>query len=144
MSAFVVISAHERLNSIVDGIVKNRPLNSSVRTVISTGKLLTEGGAAFYEYTSTVKDSSINKRSHNFEDLLKNQLAHLRRDALLGDRVLNVFLLENPYTAEEDNDVDWIYNCLKDVYANGLGSDSNIQLFRICFSYHIITAKLCF
>lgn len=137
MSAFVVISAHERLNSIVDGIVKNRPLNSSVRTVISTGKLLTEGGAAFYEYTSTVKDSSINKKSHNFEDLLKNQLAHLRRDALLGDRVLNVFLLENPYTAEEDNDVDWIYNCLKDVYANGLGSDSNIQLFRICFSYHI-------
>lgn len=137
MSAFVVISAHERLNPIVDGIVKNRPLNSSVCTVISTGKLLTEGEEAFYEYTSTVKDSSKNKGSQNFENLLKNQLAHLRRDALLGDRILNVFLLENPHTIEEDNNVDWIYNCLKDVYSNGLGSDSNIQLFRICFSYHI-------
>lgn len=137
MSAFVVISAHERLNSIVDGIVKNRPLNFAVHTVISTGKLLTVGEKAFYEYTSTVKDSSSNKESHNFEDLLKNQLAHLRKDALLGDRILNVFLLENPHTIEEDENVDWIYNCLKDVYSNGLGSDSNIQLFRVCFSYNI-------
>ena len=94
MSAFVVISAHERLNSIVDGIVKNRPLNFAVHTVISTGKLFTIEEKAFYEYTSTVKDSSTNKESHNFEDLLKNQLAHLRKDALLGDRILNVFLLE--------------------------------------------------
>lgn len=137
MSAFVVISAHERLNSIVDGIVKNRPLNFAVHTVISTGKLLTVEEKAFYEYTSTIKDSSTNKESHNFEDLLKNQLAHLRRDALLGDRILNVFLLENPHTIEEDENVDWIYNCLKDVYSNGLGSDANIQLFRICFSYNI-------
>ena len=137
MSAFVVISAHERLNSIVDGIVKNRPLNFAVHTVISTGKLLTVGEKAFYEYTSTVKDSSTNKESHNFEDLLKNQLAHLRMDAVLGDRTLNVFLLENPHTIEEDENVDWIYNCLKDIYSNGLGSDSNIQLFRICFSYNI-------
>lgn len=137
MSAFVVISAHERLNTIVDGIVKNRPLNSAVHTVISTGKLLTDGETAFYEYTSTVKDSSTNKESHNFEDLLKNQLAHLRKDALLGERVLNVFLLENPHTIEEDNNVDWIYNCLKDVYSDGLGSDSDIHLFRVCFSYHV-------
>ena len=137
MSAFVVISAHERLNSIVDGIVKNRPLNFAVHTVISTGKLFTIEEKAFYEYTSTVKDSSTNKESHNFEDLLKNQLAHLRKDALLGDRILNVFLLENPHTIEEDENVDWIYNCLKDVYSNGLGSDANIQLFRICFSYNI-------
>ena len=137
MSAFVVISAHERLNSIVDGIVKNRPLNPSIHTVISTGKLLTDSESAYYEYTSTVKDTSTKRRSHDFEDLLKNQLAHLRRDALLRDRILNVFLLENPHTVEEDNNVDWIYNCLKDVYSNGLGSDSNIQLFRICFSYNI-------
>ena len=137
MSAFVVISAHERLNLIVDGIVKNRPLNPFVHTVISTGKLLIDSDVSFYEYTSTIKDSSKNKHSSNFEDLLKNQLAHLRRDALLGDRTLNVFLLENPHTIEEDNNLDWIYNCLKDVYSSGLGSDSNIQLFRICFSYHV-------
>lgn len=136
MSSFVVIGAHNKLVGLVDGINKSRPLNPNVHSLISLGELIGEEDGLYYKHTLAIDESVQNKEdARDLEDVLRNQLAQIRKEALLGDRLLNVFLLENPISEEEESEVDLVYNCLQNIYDSK--QDVNIRLIRVCFSYDI-------
>lgn len=136
MAAFIVISADNRLHYLVDGIEKCRPLNPSVVTDISTGKILkSDNGSYTYEYKIHGEGSN-NNEVRSLSDLLSNQLAAFRlAHSIPKEQLVNIFFLENPLTEGDYDELKlWIEEFDK-VYDNGKGSDTAFCLFRIIFSY---------
>lgn len=145
MAAFIVISADNRLHYLVDGIEKCRPLNPSVVTDVSTGKILkSENGCYTYEYK--IHGEGSNKNAvRSLSELLSNQLAAFRlAHSIPKDQLVNIFFLENPLTESDYDETKlWIEEFDK-VYDNGKGSDTAFCLYRIIFSYcHETPTDVC-
>lgn len=145
MAAFIVISADNRLHYLVDGIEKCRPLNPSVVTDISTGKILkSDNGSYIYKYKIHGEGSN-DKEVQSLSELLSNQLAAFRLAHNIPiDQLVNIFYLENPLTeSDHDETKSWIEEFNK-VYDSGKGSDTAFCLYRIIFSYcHETPTDVC-
>lgn len=136
MAAFIVISADNRLHYLVDGIEKCRPLNPSIVTDVSTGKIVkSDTGSYTYEY-KIHGEGSKNNEIRSLSDLLSNQLAAFRlAHGIPEKQLVNIFFLENPLTESDyDETKSWIEEFDK-VYDSGRGSDTAFCLYRIIFSY---------
>ena len=136
MAAFIVISADNRLHHLVDGILKCRPLNPSVVTNISTGKIIKSDSESYiYEY-SIPGEGSKSGGAKSLNELLSNQLAAFRLAfSIPNEQLVNIFFLENPLTeADYEESQSWIEEFGK-VYDKGSGSDTAFCLYRILFSY---------
>lgn len=145
MAAFIVISADNRLHYLVDGIEKCRPLNPSVATDISTGKILkSDNGSYTYEYKIHGEGCN-NNEVKSLRELLSNQLAAFRLEhSIPKEQLVNIFFLENPLTESEyDETKSWIEEFDK-VYDKGKGKDTAFCLYRIIFSYcHETPTDVC-
>lgn len=141
MAAFIVISTSNRLHYLVDGVEKCRPLNPSVETHISTGKISLESEGYFYHYRVAEKESD-DETKVDFCNLLSNQLAEFRKECSISkEQSVNIFLLENPLSEEDyRQDEMWLAEFDK-VYGKGHGSDTGFRLFRVLFTYDIEKPK---
>lgn len=136
MAAFIVISANNHLHYLVDGIEKCHPLNPAVCTNISTGKIIKGDSGYTYEYTIQGEGTK-NEGKSSLCDLLSNQLAAFRlANTIPEDRIVNIFLLENPLCNEDYEEVETWLNEFSKVYDKGQGSDTGFRLFRIIFTYN--------
>lgn len=136
MSAFIVISTDNRLHHLLDGIEKCRPVNPGVTTQISTGKI-TQEETGQYSYEYSIHGEHVKgDEAKSLGFLISNQLAAFRtRYVISEDRLVNIFLLENPLIAEKlDNSQEWIEE-LDKIYDKG--TDKAFCLFRIVFSYDV-------
>ena len=97
-SAFIVISASEKLNWIVDDIGRCRPQNPSVVSHIGTGKIEKKENGIYYVHNDHTEQVQ-KEEGHDLQDLIANQFAHFRHDAELKDNLL-VFILDNPIDEE--------------------------------------------
>ena len=137
MTAFIVISADNRLHYLVDGIEKCRPLNKNVSAEISTGKITKSDSGYVYEY-KIHGDGCTGEGARSFSDLISNQLAAVRLAySIPQDELVNIFFLENPLTEEDlEQSESWIED-FHAVYRAGQGHDTNFCLFRIVFTYDL-------
>lgn len=145
MSAFIVISAKENLNWIVDGIKDCRPHNPDVTTYLSIGKIKREGEDKYlYEYTvfskHTGDDTGNDALSRTAEsdiprNLFSNQIAQFLNVCENEGEQINIFFLDNPTTDADFEQSSWLINEIKAVYDSH--KITNFQLVRILFSYEI-------
>jgi hypothetical protein len=137
MAAFIIISTDNSLHYLVDGIQMCRPL-SNVRLCISTGKIIeTDDGWYMYEYTV----ASCKKKSEREEPLnywLSNQIAAFRKETNLSkDDIINIFLLENPLTADKYQELKGWIEAFKKVYDEGKGPETSLRLYHVLFTYDL-------
>lgn len=140
MSAFLVISATEKLNWIVDGIIECRPQNPNVVTYIGTGKLETRKDGIYYVHIYTAKNNlnSTENREEEAADLqevIANQFAHFRKYSGVQDN-LQIFILDNPIDQESWAYSQRIYDAI-DNYVIEQHFENNCSLTRILFSYDV-------
>ncbi len=141
MSTFIVINTTTTLDYIVDGMQYCRPHNPNVRTLVSIGNFLHEEDGVYYQCQTigTTLEEVQNQSKEdcssesNLKDLLQNQLAHTRRLAAMGQRQINIILLENPQTQESDYYGNLVYNTLREIEDERL--DPSIHIIRTCFTF---------
>ena len=134
MSAFIVISTSDKLNWIVDGIVKCRPQNPSTLTHIATGKICHREDALYYDHTYSVDSTNSSNSAEDLSSLLANQMAQFRRATELQEE-LQIFTLENPIDAENLGCCNMVYEALGE--AIDKRSETNCHITRILFSYDV-------
>ena len=128
MSAFIVISTSDKLNWIVDGIVKCRPQNPNTLTHIATGKICHREDALYYDHTYSVDSTSSSNSAEDLSSLLANQMAQFRRATGVQDE-LQIFTLENPIDAENLGCCNMVYEALEEAINNR--SEINYHITRI-------------
>lgn len=139
MAEFIVISTNSRLHYLVDDMQKCRPLNPSVSCGISTGKISqTESGHYTYGYSIHGEKARDNQKAEDLSSLIANQLAEFRlRYSCSAERMVNIFLLENPLNEHEYEDLlEWQYE-LETLYNHGRGSDTSFCVFHVLFTYDL-------
>ena len=134
MSAFIVISTSDKLNWIVDGIVKCRPQNPNTLTHIATGKICHREDALYYDHTYSVDSTSSSNSAEDLSSLLANQMAQFRKATGVQDE-LQIFTLENPIDAENLGCCNMVYEALGEAINNR--SEINYHITRILFSYDV-------
>ena len=134
MSAFIVISTSDKLNWIVDGIVKCRPQNPNTLTHIATGKICHREDALYYDHTYSVNSTSSSESAEDLTSLLANQMAQFRRATGLQDE-LQIFTLENPIDAENIVCCNMVYEALGGAITRR--HETNCHITRILFSYDV-------
>ena len=134
MSAFIVISTSDKLNWIVDGIVKCRPQNPNTLTHIATGKICHREDALYYDHTYSVDSTSNSNSAEDLSSLLANQMAQFRKATGVQDE-LQIFTLENPIDAENLGCCNMVYEALEEAINNR--SEINYHITRILFSYDV-------
>ncbi len=139
MSAFLVISATEKLNWIVDGIIECRPQNPDVVTYIGTGKLENRKDGIYYVHNYTTKNHLNTDISEeevaNLQEVIANQFAHFRKHSGVKDN-LQIFILDNPIDQESWTYSQRIYDAI-DNYVIEQHFENNCSLTRILFSYDV-------
>ena len=148
MTSFIVISTTESLNRFVDDIALCRPQNPVVasNTHIGTGKLLQKDDGLYYYYTygNSIAD---NPSGTNLYQLLANQIANFRLKSNLGDNELQIFLLENPITADEATRAELVFDSLQKVITEKK-YENNCHIVRVVFSYDVnsldVTAQVSY
>lgn len=136
MSAFLVISTSDKLNWIVDGIEKCRPLNPNVETFIGTGKLEHRAKGLYYVHNYTANDDTNNceEEVSDLQCLIANQFAHFRSASGVRDN-LQIFILDNPIDEKSLEYSQKIYNQIDNVINQEYENDCSLT--RILFSYDV-------
>lgn len=132
-SAFIVISASEKLNWIVDDIGRCRPQNPSVVSHIGTGKIEKKENGIYYVHNDHTEQVQ-KEEGHDLQDLIANQFAHFRHDAELKDNLL-VFILDNPIDEESFVYSSEIYQTIDSAIKSKSENDCNV--IRVLFSYDV-------
>ena len=136
-SAFIVISANESLNRLVDDIERCRPQNPAVVTHIGIGKILKHEDGLYYHYSYGAKDKDSDQTDgKELSVLLANQIAQFMLKANICDGQVQLFLLENPINDENIKRAHEVCDELNKVivekkYVN------NVQITRVLFSYDV-------
>lgn len=137
MSHFMVVSVCDRTNWIAEEIVKCTPKSQEALSLVSAGKIEKIEGDYFY-YThslGSVKSEQDKKKATSFKVCFANQLAQFRKITGVSELV-NVLLLDNPMTEEQQNLSDSLIEEIEFVYEE-LSTDRNFQVFRVLFSYDL-------
>ncbi len=129
MSSFIVIGTHKKLEWLVDGIKGCRPLNHKVSTKISTGKVVERDNSRYYVYPTRISN---NMDIYNLNEGLRNHIANFKMNNYITG-LLNIFLLENPFSEDEDNDLDLWLSEIEKVF----DWDNNLHFYRILFTYDL-------
>ncbi|MCM1502074.1 MAG: hypothetical protein NC115_05340 [Bacteroidales bacterium] len=143
MSAFIVISLKDSLHWIVDGIEECRPHNTAVLTCISTGKIIKKDEKCYiYEYSVFSKhNQGDNGRITNKEEsetpanLFNNQIAQFLKVSNNTGEQFNVFLLDNPLSANDFQQSQWLMGELRSIYETH--KCTNFQIVHVLFSYDV-------
>ncbi len=133
MAAFIVISASEKLNWIVDDIERCCPLNPSVESHIGTGKLEKKENGLYYVHNDHIEHETPDEEQ-DLQNLITNQLAHFRHDAGVKDNLL-IFVLDNPINKESLVYSSGIYQTIDTAINSKSENDCNV--IRILFSYDV-------
>lgn len=136
MSSFIVISTTEALNWLVDDIARCRPQNQSVETHIATGQLQEKEDGLYYHYTYGADANRTESGGSDLYALLANQIASFRLQAMIGDDVVQMFLLENPISEQDASRANLIYEELRKVISEKQ-YENNCHITRVVFSYDI-------
>ncbi len=138
MSAYIVLGTDEQLNDLVDGITRCHLLSSEVSAFVSSGVIEEKNNSLFYNFSCYNKGEAIPSKNgfqetRRLRDILANQLAHLRRIAVLEnpEASINIFLLTNPHVEKDFDRIKYVIKEIEEL------DDRTIRLMTVVLSYDL-------